>query len=114
MNRADKEIIKKHIFEELESTRESIASLEELVQPIAPDNAIGRLSRMEAIGTKSINESTLRKARIKLEKLKVVLADMDEDPDFGLCLECGEDVPLGRIKLVPESRMCVACAAKYE
>ena len=114
MKQSDRKTIRKHVLEEIENTLESIASLEELVQPIAPDNAIGRLSRMEAIGTKSINEAALRKARIRLEKLKGVLGDIDNDPDFGLCLECGEDIPLGRIKLIPESRMCVTCAAQYE
>lgn len=114
MNQHDKEIIRKHVLDEIENARESIASLEKLVQPIPPDNAIGRLSRMEAIGTKNINEAALRKARIKLEKLKGVLGDIADDPDFGLCLDCGENIPLGRIKLIPESRMCVTCAAKYE
>jgi len=114
MNQNDRETIRKHVLDEIENTRESIASLEELVRPIAPDNAIGRLSRMEAIGTKSINEASLRKARVKLEKLKRVLGDIDDDPDFGLCLECGEDIPIGRIKLIPESRLCVTCAAQHE
>ena len=114
MDSQQRDEIKKFILEELEQTRENIGSLEELVQPIAPDNAIGRLSRMEAIGAKSINEASLNKARLKLEKLKNVLAAIDEDPDYGLCLECGEDIPTGRIKLIPESRLCVTCASSHE
>ena len=114
MNQSDREIIKKHILDEIESTRANIDSLEGLVQPIAPDNAIGRLSRMEAISAKSINEASLRTARMRLEKLKGVLSEIDDDPDFGLCLECGEEIPIGRIKLIPEARMCVACASQHE
>lgn len=114
MDSKEKEKLKKHIIQEIESLRDDIASLKEQVQPIAPDNAIGRLSRMEAINAKSINEAALQKAKIKLEKLKTVLVDLDEDPDFGLCAECGEPIPTGRIMLIPESRMCVNCAGRYE
>jgi len=114
VNSKEKANLKKHIVQEIESLRNDIASLKEQVQPIAPDNAIGRLSRMEAISAKSINEAALQKARIKLEKLKTALVDLDEDPDFGLCAECGEPIPIGRIMLMPESRMCVKCAGRYE
>ena len=98
---------------ELEETRRNIDSLSELAKPIAPDNAIGRLSRMDAIGTKSINEASLSRAKIKLEQLKSVLADLD-DPDFGICIECDESIPIARIMLMPESRLCVRCASKFE
>jgi len=114
MNETEKSELKEHIRRQIDELRDDIASLIELVQPIAPDDAIGRLTRMEAISTKSINEANLTKARTKLEKLKAVLGDVDDDPDFGLCLECGEDIPMGRIRLMPESRMCVQCAAKHE
>lgn len=105
--------IEKQINLEIEETRRNIDSLSELAQPIAPDNAIGRLSRMDAIGTRSINEASLYRAKIKLEQLKSVLADLD-DPDFGICIECDETIPMGRIMLMPESRLCVRCAGKLE
>ncbi len=105
--------IEKQLNREIEETRRNIDSLSELAKPIAPDNAIGRLSRMEAIGTKSINEASLSRAKIKLEQLKSVLSDLN-DPDFGICVECDEDIPIGRIMLMPESRFCVRCAGKLE
>jgi len=114
MNHEERRELKECILSEIKTTTENISSLEEQVKPIAPDNAIGRLSRMEAIGAKSINEANLSNARIKLEKLKNILTDMDKDPDFGLCLECGENIPFKRLMLVPESRMCVQCAGKHE
>ena len=103
----------KHICQELEKVRKDIDSLSELVKPIAPDNAIGRLSRMEAIGAKSINDAALSRAKTKLEQLKSVLSDID-DPEFGICIECDETIPFGRLKLTPESRLCVNCASKLE
>lgn len=114
MNHDERIKLKRCILSEIKTITESISSLEKLVKPIAPDNAIGRLSRMEAISAKSINEASLSNARIKLEKLKNIVTDMDDDPDFGLCIECGEDIPYKRLMLVPESRMCVKCAGKLE
>lgn len=105
--------IEKLVQREIKETRQEIDSLAEQVKPIAPDNAIGRLSRMEAIEAKSINEASLARAREKLEQLKTVLADLD-DPDFGLCIECDEEIPIKRIMLMPRSRMCVKCASEME
>jgi DnaK suppressor protein len=30
---------------------------------------------------------------------------------FGVCSECGEDIPVGRLKVVPTARTCAACAS---
>lgn len=105
--------IEEIIRQEIEETLRDIMSLEEQVKPIAPDNAIGRLSRMEALSAKGVNEATLARAREKLRQLEAVLEDID-DPDFGLCIECEEEIPVKRIMLMPGSRMCVRCAAQQE
>ena len=105
--------IKERILDEIEKTGKDIAALQELVKPISPDNAVGRLSRMEAIGTKSINEAALGAARRKLVKLKWALENVDK-PEFGICHECEEPIPVGRILLMPESNLCVQCAEELE
>ncbi|MBU0483952.1 MAG: TraR/DksA C4-type zinc finger protein [Proteobacteria bacterium] len=101
------------IVSEIESSEGNIVAFEKLVKPIAPDNAIGRLSRMEAINAKSVNESALGAARVKLARLKRALAIIDA-PEFGICLDCGDPIPAGRILLMPETTTCVGCAAKNE
>ncbi len=109
----ERQKIKERIKTEIEKTGKDIVALQELVKPISPDNAIGRLSRMEAIGTKSINEASLGAARRKLVKLKWALENVDK-PDFGICHECEEPIPVGRILLMPESILCVQCAEELE
>ena len=64
---------------------------------------------MDAINNKSVVEAALRKANEKLSKLKLVLEKVD-DSDFGLCIRCGNPIPIGRILLMPHSRLCVSCA----
>ena len=109
MNKEDKQDIKKRILEELEKTEELILDYKESTKPISPENAIGRVSRMDAINNKSVVEAALRKAEEKFNKLKLVL-DRVNDADFGLCMRCGNPIPVGRILLMPQSRNCVRCA----
>ena len=109
MDKNDKQEIKDRILEELKKTKESIKDYREATKPISPENAIGRISRMDAINNKSVVESALRKAEEKYNLLKLVL-DKVEEPDFGSCIRCSEKIPLGRILLMPQSRMCVGCA----
>jgi len=104
-----KEKLKKNIKEKIEDLKEKIKSYQLLTQPISPDNAIGRLSRMEAINSKSINEAALDNAKQTLLKMERALTMMD-DPDFGLCCECEEPIPFARLMLMPESYFCVKCA----
>ena len=105
----DKKKIKNLIQEELKKLERSILDLKDLTQPISPENAIGRVSRMDAINNKSINEASLRKAEDKYNKLEIALAKVD-DKDFGICVRCQKPIPVGRIMLMPHSNKCVNCA----
>lgn len=109
----ERSTVRQKILAEIKKSEQDIIVLQELVKPIPPDNAIGRLSRMEAINAKSVNQATLSAARIKTTKLKWALAHLDE-PGFGLCEECGKPIPLARILLVPESTKCVPCLEEQD
>jgi len=97
------------ILQRIAKTEKDIAELEDMVKPIAPDNAIGRLSRMDAINNKSVTEAALRQAKEKLKKLKFAQTLVDK-PGYGQCVKCGMDIPFGRLKLMPESNKCTNCA----
>ena len=104
-----REQLKDHITKKIVELRGNIASYKTLIQPIAPDNAIGRITRMEAINSKSINEAALDNSKQALSKMERALTMID-DPDFGLCRECEEPIPFERLMIVPESDLCVECA----
>lgn len=103
------EDMKQKINEEIEKTKKLIEDYKEMTQPISPDDAIGRISRMDAINNKSVNDAALRQAEEKLKKLNYVLKKIGSE-DFGKCVKCGQDIPLGRILIKPESVYCVRCA----
>ncbi len=108
-----REKLKKHIIEKIEGVKKDIKSYQLLTRPVSPDNAIGRLTRMEAINSKSINEAALNKAKQTLSKMERALTTLD-DPDFGLCRECEEPIPFARLMIMPESDLCVQCAEAME
>ncbi|WP_298900905.1 TraR/DksA C4-type zinc finger protein [uncultured Psychroserpens sp.] len=105
----DKAQVKTIILDEISKTKTAIEHYRELTKPISPNDAIGRVSRMDAINNKSVNEASLRQAEIKLNNLNRVLSKI-EDLDFGICLKCKQPIPVGRILIRPESLLCVNCA----
>ncbi len=37
-----------------------------------------------------------------------------EDGDYGVCLECGEDISLARLRAQPTARLCMTCMEEVE
>ena len=109
MNSSEREEFREVILGEIESQKQQIQSLLKSVKPIAPDNSIGRLTRMEAIGSKGVSEASLSSAQRKLARLETALNKIG-NAEFGVCIRCSSQIPKGRILLIPESVTCVACA----
>lgn len=102
--------IQQRIEAEISATEAAVATYRELNRPVAPDNAIGRLSRLDAINNKGVTEAALRQAEAKLLQLRQMLTRLHE-PDFGRCWRCHALIPLGLLLLLPHSRFCVQCAS---
>ncbi len=111
MDQIDKDALRQKIITKIERTERKIVDLEEMTRPIGPENAIGRVSRMDAINNKSVADAALRTARGQLAKLKVALSKIDR-PDFGICAICEQPIPPARLLYMPESSRCVRCAER--
>jgi DnaK suppressor protein len=111
MKNKQKRELEKHIQNRISTLEKDIQSFKKETRPVAPDNAIGRLTRMEAIGSKSMNEAALRRAEASVSKLKQRLNNI-HSPDFGLCGHCEEPIPFNRLMAMPETMVCVDCAEK--
>ncbi len=108
-NTPDAKEIRIKIEAEITKTKGVIQEYKEMSQPVGPENAIGRISRMDAINNKSVTEAALRQAENKLKKLEFALSKVGSK-DFGICIKCKQPIPLGRILLMPQSTHCVNCA----
>ncbi|GAB6089112.1 TraR/DksA family transcriptional regulator [Spirochaeta dissipatitropha] len=89
----------------------SLPYLDEETKAIAPSSSLGRLTRMEALNDKGVNEHIKGQTRITLQKLENALLRIDSG-SYGSCVRCGREIPLGRLQLVPEALVCVPCAEK--
>jgi DnaK suppressor protein len=99
------------IRQELSSIDEELTKLEEITRPISPENAIGRVSRMDAIGNKMINEKALALAQNRKINLELALSQSDSS-EFGLCMMCMAPIPIERFIAIPEASLCTRCASR--
>lgn len=105
--------VRARIDQELRRLVSEIESLKIHTRPISPDPAIGRLSRLEAMNEKSINEAALRSAQALEGRLRATLPRIARE-DFGLCEECDALIPLARLLSMPDARLCVPCRERSE
>jgi DnaK suppressor protein len=104
----DKSQIQNIIAKQIKSLTIEIDELRQLAKPIEPENSIGRISRMDAINNKSINDRMLRNSKEKLQNLKISISRINNS-DFGICIKCKNPINFKRILLIPEVLKCVNC-----
>ncbi len=96
------------VYQKITELTDEISELEELTKPVPLDASIGRVSRMDAINNKSINEAALREKRKLITRLDRTL-DLITEKDFGICTKCGQPIPFGRLEYMPHTTRCVQC-----
>ncbi|MCB9240820.1 MAG: TraR/DksA C4-type zinc finger protein [Flavobacteriales bacterium] len=96
------------ILRKVEDVKADIERYTQMSQPVSPENAIGRISRMDAINNKSINEAALRNSKNKLVRLQQAQKSV-HSAEFGLCRQCGDEIEFEKLMVFPESVRCVNC-----
>ena len=86
----------------LKKSQDSAAAVE-------PDNALGRLSRMEAMQDQQMVLELRRRKKRQLLDVESALKRIEQD-SFGLCIFCGKRISTDRIDAFPEVQTCVNCA----
>jgi len=109
MTTEERKILKKKIIEKIAETKKKVAGMEDASQPISPENAIGRVSRMDAINNKGVSDAALRNAKRQLNNLQLALTKV-ESPNFGNCSNCKKTIQPARLMFMPQSALCVRCA----
>ena len=72
--------------------------------------AVGRLSRMDALQNQAMAKAQQVRRDGETKRLKAALARMDEG-EYGYCEDCGDDIAPGRLKLDPAVQLCISCAS---
>lgn len=109
MTQGELKKLEKEIRKMIKDLQKEIVDLEESAAPVAPENSIGRISRMDAINNKSVVEASLRNRKKKLSRLQLALSKVYQK-GFGDCVSCGRSINPKRVMLMPHSDKCVNCA----
>lgn len=104
-----KEIIERRITE----LRHSLALSGDTTAPVVPDNAIGRLTRVDAMQAQQMAIELRRRQEGQLARLERALR-LIEEGEYGTCSRCGEAISPGRLDIYPDSRLCVKCSSLLE
>ena len=112
MTNDDKEAIRDSIIEQIDEFEKDIILLKEAAKPIAPDDAYGRVSRMDAINNKVIVDASLKDKETAVRRFKYTLSKIDSE-DYGKCSRCGNDINIKRLMSIPYVNLCISCANKF-
>jgi DnaK suppressor protein len=96
---------KAELEEQSEMTREARAPVE------LDQQAVGRLSRMDAIQQQKLAEAAERSRKRDLVRIEMAERRLASG-DYGYCVECGEEIPDGRLAIDPMAEKCVNCAGR--
>lgn len=94
----------KQLQEELEKSAGDTAA-------VAPDNAIGRVSRMDSILSQQVAKAAVAMKQQRIVALHAARMRLEEG-SFGMCTGCLEDIEFERLESAPESTLCQTCAVK--
>ncbi|MFC1493181.1 TraR/DksA family transcriptional regulator [candidate division KSB1 bacterium] len=105
MNKQDKNETRMIIEAEINSLEKDISELDRQIEEMTSDEDTG----INDIDTTNMNRASLIVAKERLTGLNMVLSGIDK-PDFGICVKCKNPINIERIKVIPESRLCISCA----
>ncbi len=71
--------------------------------------AVGRLSRMDAMQQKAMADAQERTRQHDLVRIEQAERRLRED-DYGYCQECGDEIPDARLAIDPMAERCINCA----
>jgi DnaK suppressor protein len=79
-------------------------------KPVELDQqAVGRLSRMDALQNQEMHLEQERRRKAELDRIEKTLKRMEDD-EYGHCHNCGEPIQIKRLEFDPTTPLCVQCA----
>lgn len=85
------------------------AQLHEQERPVALDQtSVGRVSRIDAIQQQNMAMEQRRRGAQRLQQIEAARARFT-DETYGFCSRCEEPIGFRRLKIRPESPLCITC-----
>ena len=96
-----------HMKAEIEAESELAEQARQTVE--LDQQAVGRLSRMDAMQSQAMAEAQERKRQSDLVRIELALRRIKEE-EYGYCTECGEEIAPKRLDADPLAARCIRCA----
>lgn len=100
----------------LQMKKEILQNLAERIKSsdIASQREIGDIfDEADLEQTREFNLLLGTREKQKLEQIESALARMEKG-EYGFCEDCGENIPIGRLRVMPFATLCVKCKAERE
>jgi DnaK suppressor protein len=110
VSRPDRETLEARLRERLAALDAEIAMAEGASDPVTLDQeAVGRLSRMDAIQQQAMALAARERRQRDRERVIAAIARLDTE-EFGWCATCGDAIAPARLLNDPTVTRCIACA----
>ena len=93
--------------------RRLLAGDGESTRPVAPDRAIGRLTRVGAMQAQQMSLAGRPRQQQRLLRIGHVL-DRVRQGTYGSCTRCGEDIERARLDAIPDTFLCMPCVGRLQ
>jgi len=101
--------------QELEETiKHLLSSQKEDMGKISVDSFIDDLDRADREISAQTFYKLLDRKNKELERINFLIWRVQKEQDFGLCEECGRQIPEKRLLIMPEAIYCVPCQQELE
>jgi DnaK suppressor protein len=93
--------------------RRLLAGGQESTQPVAPDRAIGRLSRVDAMQAQQMSLAGRRRQQERVQRIEHALG-LVRQGTYGSCTRCGEAIGRARLDAIPDTFLCMVCVEQLQ
>ena len=101
--------------EDIENSINSLSNgKKEYSDLFSADEIIEELDRAVLEIAAQTHFSLLERKNNELKKIKILIQRARNEEEFGLCENCERRIPEGRLLVVPEATLCVACQSEME
>ena len=109
------EAVQKKLIEmRLSLIREAKAEIVQILDAGGKYNGVSDDGDLADVATRDALQATnLTRHRTKLKAIEEALRRIDEG-DYGICEDCDEEIPVGRLNAMPFAVRCIECQEKHE
>ena len=102
-------MLKDELEKELSIANAQIEELELTTHVVAPENTLSDIITFENASEYELNQRKLKRVYMKKRKILYFKERLKNNFSY-FCIECGEEITLERLLIMPKAGLCARCA----